>query len=197
MVGMIASPVLKYENVGNGESNDEISTTDNSKLNANRVLWEKHSNGFATKMLKKMGYNGKGLSKNENGIIEPIQVNAPNLTYMARHQAKRNPIYIASDSMLNEIDGERLSRTHDAKVKSDGGCTLEKMFTHLPDIIESKPDSLIYHIGTNDCGDKTTDEVLNQIHSLIGLASRLLPTTKVVLSTTINRGDKQKANVII
>ena len=143
------------ENDENGESNDEISTTDNSQLNATRVLWEKHSNGFATKVR----YNGKGLGKDEDGIIEPIQVNAPNLPYMARHQAKRNSIYSASDSMLNQIDGERLSCTHDVKVKSDGGCTFGKMFTHLPDIIESKPDYIIYHIGTNDCGKKTSDEV--------------------------------------
>ena len=34
--------------------------------------WEKYSSGFASRMLEKMGYKGKGLGKTGEGIIEPI-----------------------------------------------------------------------------------------------------------------------------
>ena len=37
--------------------------------------WEKHSSGAARKVLNKMGYtNGKGLGKNEDGIVEALTV---------------------------------------------------------------------------------------------------------------------------
>ena len=36
--------------------------------------WEKHSSGFGSKMLRKMGYTGAGLGKFEDGIINPISV---------------------------------------------------------------------------------------------------------------------------
>ena len=42
---------------------------------ADKFTWEKHSSGFASKMLNKMGYkDGKGLGKEENGIKEPIEI---------------------------------------------------------------------------------------------------------------------------
>lgn len=144
-----------------------------------------------------MGFKGKGLGKKEDGIINPIQFNVQRFSGMENNQVKRKSIYIASDSILNQVDGDRLSRTFDIKVKSLGGCTIQRMISHLPEIIESKPDHVIYHIGTNDVVNKTSDEVLEQIHTLIRLTRKLLPTTNVIISTLINRSDNTKANTII
>ena len=38
------------------------------------AAWEQHSSGYGTKILNKMGYSGKGLGKNENGIINPVNI---------------------------------------------------------------------------------------------------------------------------
>lgn len=35
--------------------------------------WEKYTKGVGSKMLKKMGWTGKGLGSNESGIVQPIQ----------------------------------------------------------------------------------------------------------------------------
>jgi hypothetical protein len=169
--------------------------SDVPQADKDRFLWEKHSNGVASKILKKMGFKGKGLGKKEDGIINPIQFNVQK--FMENNQVKRKSIYIASDSLLNQMDGDRLSRTFDVKVKSVGGCTIQRMILHLPEIIKSKPDHVIYHIGTNDVVNKTSDEVLEQIHTLIQLTRKLLPTTNVIFSSLINRSDNTKANTII
>ena len=34
--------------------------------------WEKYNRGFASRYMKKMGYEGRGIGKLENGIVEPI-----------------------------------------------------------------------------------------------------------------------------
>ena len=44
-----------------------------------KIPWEKHSSGFASKMLNKYGYQGNGLGKFENGIKEPIHINGPSV----------------------------------------------------------------------------------------------------------------------
>ena len=66
-------------------------------------LWEKHSSGFASKMLDKMGYiDGKRLGNAENGIKEPIIVTKHKEDTNKNH--KRKLLYIVSDSMLNQMD---------------------------------------------------------------------------------------------
>ena len=42
------------------------------------AAWESYSTGFASKMLKKMGYGGKGLGKTEDGIIHPVSIQEKN-----------------------------------------------------------------------------------------------------------------------
>ena len=52
------------------------------------------------------------------------------------------------------------------------------------------------HIGTNDCTNKTSDEVLNAITKLAHIEIAL-PNSKILLSLLAIRTDSNKANVII
>ena len=53
------------------------------------AAWEKHNNGFATRIMKRMGYGGKGLGKFEDGITEPINIEDNKLEMKSRYSANR------------------------------------------------------------------------------------------------------------
>ena len=53
------------------------------------------------------------------------------------------------------------------------------------------------HIGTNDCTNKTSDVVLNEITKLVHHIEIALPNSKIILSLPTMRTDNNKANVII
>ena len=77
-----------------------------------KFSWEKHSSGFGSKMLNKMGYKeGKGLGKAENGIKEPIKI-IEQLNHKHNNNGKSKLMYILSDSMLSNIDPNRLSNKY-------------------------------------------------------------------------------------
>ena len=120
---------------------------------ANKFQWEKYSSGLASKMMDKMGYvEGMGLGKREDGIIEPIQFQKPNTS----EKKSRKLVYIASSSMLNQIDENRLSRIFDVKVRCHGGCTIKCMYTHLPEMFKLKPYFILLSVGSNDCASNKT-----------------------------------------
>ena len=165
--------------------------------------WERHSSGFASRMLKKMGYKGKGLGKSENGITEPIIIQNRHVLKATnnsngKYEERRKLIYILSDSMLNQIVADRLSNEeYEVQVKCHGGCTIEHMYTHLPSVTLLKPEYIILHVGTNDCVNNTSDEVIKRLIELKTNIEKLLPSCTVCISLSTVRSDNVRANVVI
>ena len=106
------------------KSAPEPTTTNEEDMTYQLGSWEKYNRGFATKMMKRMGYNGRGLGKFENGIIEPISIHnirTKDTDQMTQSKVPTNKesddriekgkmlFYVISSSMLNQMDGERLS----------------------------------------------------------------------------------------
>ena len=201
-INIESGSTMSNENYGSTVFNStEFSVLNDNTNHSNKYHWEKYSNGFASKMLNKMGFKGKGLGKSENGITEPIVIERKNSfneeSDTERPKQSSNLVYILSDSMLNQIDEKRLSKSKDIKVKCHGGCTTKCMYRHLPEVSKLKPKYIILHIGTNDCIEKTSDEVLREIIKLKKYIENASPTSIVIISTPIMRADNSTANQIV
>ena len=153
-------------------------------------------------MLNTMGYKGKGLGKFENGITEPVKATKSNVFGVGNIQKeeihqKKKILYIASSSMLNQMDEKRLSRDNiNVKVQCHGGCTIRCMYTHLPQMFKLKPDFILLHIGSNDCTSKTSDEVIKELKYLTDYIKKALPCSKLIISLPIIRADNSIASAI-
>ena len=173
-------------------------TTDSNITYNKNFTWEKHSNGFARNVMKKMGYyKGKGLGKTEDGITEAITIKDAFPTNILKSEKQKKLVYIASDSMLNQLDEKLLSKKYDVKVKSHGGCTIAGMYRHVPKIIALKPAYILLHVATNDCTNKTSCEVLKELRDLVDHIQDLLPDSEIIISLPIVRRDNVVANQII
>ena len=100
--------------------------------------------------------------------------------------------------MLNQMDEVRLSRGNiKVKVRCHGGCTIKCMYSHLPSMINLKPEYIMLHIGTNDCTSKTSDEVLKELIKLTEHIKYMLPSSSLIISLPTVRADNITANQII
>ena len=173
----------------------EKATGKDSESKEDVFTWEHASTGIPRKVMSSMGYsNGKGLGKYENGIKVPIEATPNN-----KKGQPRKLMCIMSDSMMNNIDPSRLTnnRNMDVELFCHGGCTLECAYSHLPDIVKKKPDYILLHIGTNNCGKDTSDTIINKIDKLKIHIQCQLPGCTTYYSLPIIRTDDHKASTIL
>lgn len=181
---------------------DNMSRADGKFKFANQFTWERHSSGIASKLLDKMGYRGEGLGKYENGMKEAIDAKPANKfkteEKKSNEDTNRKKICILSGSMLNRLDGKRLSNDHvDVRIRCHGGCTIKCLYTHLPWAFALQPEHIIIHVGTNDCAKKTSDEVLKELFDVRIYIQKVLPSCKIWFSLPLVRTDDKRANIII
>ena len=100
--------------------------------------------------------------------------------------------------MLNGIAEQRLSNNRYKVIKyCHGWCTIECMHSHLKKLLQCKPEYVLLHIGTNNCVNSTSDEVLNKLKHLKEDIEKRLPSCTVYISLPTIRTDNTQANTII
>ena len=164
---------------------NDITTSSSEYVNngrhkySNIFTWERHSSGIASKIIDRMGYHGNGLGKEENGITQPITIKN-SYRFEKKGATKRKTFYILSDSMMNGMDENRLSNNNiEVKVECHGGCTIEHMFTHVDTMVKYKPDYVLLHVGTNNCTNSMSDEILKELKHLKEFIQLILPSTRI------------------
>ena len=106
-------------------------------------------------------------------------------------------ILIALDSMMNQIDENRLSRIHEVNVLCWGRCNIPNMRNNLNDILERESfEVVILHVGTNDTVIRTSDDMIVEIKQLKQYIE-ISFSSKVIISNIIERIDDGKANLTI
>ena len=193
---------------------NEYTTVDNKQF----AMWEKHSKGFGSKMLTKMGYDGKGLGKDGDGIIHPVTITKKNkfnndgeeavntnqehvTTSFEKIRRVINNVHlwpngttlITGSSILLGVEESRLKK-YNVKIRPFPGATVDDMFDYLIPLLKKEPSYIILQIGSNDSPSKTCDEILDEILNLKAFIHSALPNARVFISCPVIRTDNKKAN---
>ena len=184
------------------QNDAEDNETNDTEIGA----WERHNTGFASKMMSKYGYQGKGLGKREDGIIEPIIGERKTAFGEEKTASKtafdtwpKRTVLFAGDSMLNNVRERLLGKNVNVNVKvcAHPGATTQDMQHHLTALLRKQPSHLVLHVGTNDTPDDTkkAEDIYEEILELKRYTESLVQGITVVISCPIIRRDNNKANV--
>ena len=144
-------------------------------------------------------YTGKPKDNN-------IEKDAPNPPIRRKQQPKDKPskqdlpnakgkidVIIAGDSILNHIEGPRLSnRRRHTKVHSFSGASTEDMIDFIKPLAYRNPDYLIIHAGTNDLGHLPLKDTLMNYNDIVDIVKQIDPKIKVIFSSVTQRFDNDK-----
>ena len=142
-----------------------------------------------------------------NDIPQETNEEINNIPYQHKGSHNSNPnekwppntILIAGDSMINQMDEQRLSYSvnRSVKVRTFSGANINQMYYYITPLLKKEPKVIILHIGTNDAVTKTSDTILDDILKLKFHIESQLIGVEVVISCPINRIDNSKARLTI
>ena len=170
--------------------------------------WEKHSNGFGSKMLHKFGYNEGGIGKREDGIKKPIEASSGMKHFSLKdkgccrrvenevHCWPKGTTLITGSSIIMGLEENRL-RKYKAKVRPFPGARVDDMYDYLAPLLKKKPSNVIIHIGSNDAPSKSANDIANEIRCLKSFIEQKVPDVKLFVSCPVLRLDNKKANNIL
>ena len=181
------------------------------------AAWEQHSNGFASRIMKKMGYRGGGLGKDGNGIINPIMIPRETCNEMGTENSNNEPsnknvqqfrvkntikpwpaktTLITGSSIINGIEEHRL-RKYKAIVRPFPGACVDDLYDYITPLLKKKPTNIILQIGSNDAPNKTADQIFEEISNLKRYIEDILPSAKIFVSCPLVRLDNSHANLVL
>ena len=92
--------------------------------------------------------------------------------------------------MILGINEKRSSKKYPVKVCPFPGASANDMHHYLRPLLQKCPDTVILHVGTNNCVNESSRIVLDKILNLKTFIQNSLPQCKVIISNVINRKKK-------
>ena len=122
-----------------------------------------------------------------------------------KQQARRNTV-ILGDSLVKNVEGWRMTKSCEKNekihVKGFSGATVNDMKHYCKPTVESSPDAVILHIGTNNLRNKNQSEV-TLAQEIISLAASIeKEQIDVTISALVGRNDeyedkRKRVNLIL
>ena len=102
---------------------------------------------------------------------------------------KKKSILVVGDSLLNDIEESKLSKSRHIRVQPISGGKIIDIERNLNELLNPDLKLIIIHIGTNHSSTENEKYVLQGVVSLKEKISLMLPNCKVVISNLIVRTD--------
>ena len=99
--------------------------------------------------------------------------------------------------MISGINEKRLSKKYPVNVRPFPGASANDMHQYLEPLLQKCPDTVILHVGTNNCVNESSRVVLDKIFNLKSFIQKSLPQYKVIIPNVINRTEDGKASLTV
>ena len=104
---------------------------------------------------------------------------------------------IVGDSMVNGVEGSKLSKTHHIRVQPIPGGKAEDIQQNLKDVLHEDLETLIFHAGTNNATTNTPQMIVDKLITLKRNIEGSLLKGRVIVRKFILRTDNTKTNTTI
>ena len=108
---------------------------------------------------------------------------------------KNGTTLIMGDSTVSSLMEKKMSRNRKVKIRFFQGAKIKDMFHYATPLLETNPDYVILHVGTNDAPNKGGSDISNEILELMRFIKEKHPGCKeITLSAPIIRTDNYNTN---
>ena len=112
---------LQWDNGCRSGANDDCHDEKKEETNnEDCVSWEKFSKGVSTNIMKRFGYEGKGLGKNGSGILTPVSIKKKDKFNDDAHRSSRIPVMVNHKFWIRAehiTDNEKARRKIEGKIR--------------------------------------------------------------------------------
>ena len=117
--------------------------------------------------------------------------------FIEPHKWPRGTTLITGDSILNNIQEDRISKNRRVKVRAFPGATIEDMYDYLTPLLKKEPSNIILHVGSNNSTSEDPQTIFDKLLLLKMHIQVILPNTVIWLSTPTLRMDNPKAGFVL
>ncbi len=109
----------------------------------------------------------------------------------SKRPSHRSKIAVIGDSTVKYLNPTKLRQNlkKSVLVRSFPGAKVVDMKHYVQPTLSTSPETLVLHVGTNDLGQKSAQDVLEDLINLGQFITKDSPTTKLVISAIITRTD--------